>query len=152
VVVLRNIRWFCQKDLSLQEVRTLRSLLNCDPISDPFSIRKSSDILQDVFRAFVSTCRPTPEERKALVIHYARAIGVMASMHANFSRKGTCAIALRAIRCGMPYAFFDKTLFSSFLKLVLGPSVAMKLHRHRYGQTKDRLIEPAPEETEKGAV
>jgi hypothetical protein len=150
VVVLRNIRWFCQKDLSLGEVRTLRSLLNCDRVSDPQSIWKCSGVLQDVFRAFVSTRRPTPAERKALVIHYARAIGVMASMHANISRRGTGTIALRAIRHGMPYAFFDKTVLSSLLKLLLGPSAATRLHRHRYVEPDEIPAKPSPEEAGKG--
>ena len=150
LVVQRNIRSFCPMDLSLQEVRTLRSLLNRDPISDPQCIKKSSDILHDVFRAFVLRCRPSPEERKALLMHYARGVAVMASMHANFSRKGTGVIALRAIRCGMPYAFFDKTVLSSFLKLLLGPSVAMKIHQYRYGKPSE-VRTRSPHEAGKGS-
>jgi glycosyltransferase involved in cell wall biosynthesis len=141
-IVQRNILWFSQGHPSLQEVRALRSLLNFESIFDLPSIRKSSDIFQEVFRGFVSTCRPNPREQKDLTLHYVRTIAVMASMHANFSRKGTCCILGKAIRHSSPYALLDKTLLFSFLKLLLGPSVAMKFHRRRHRQlgTIVRLI------------
>jgi hypothetical protein len=148
VVVLRNIRWFCQKDLSLGEVRSLRSLLNYDPVSDPHSIRKSSEVLQDVFRVFVSTGQLSPGERKALLIHFAREIGVMASMHGNFNRKGTWSILVKALRAGRHCAFLDKTILSSLLKLLSGPSIAMKLHRLRYDKSNEILTKPSSEEPE----
>jgi len=140
-----NIQYLLNREVSLEGVRDLRTLLYERSLSSaerlnrkilnnrsPSSAKclyRASNILHDVYITVMDQWKPNFENSRIITKDYASTIKTIASMHANIKRKGTFHILKKAIQANKA-SIFDASIIKCILKIFLGPSLVSKYHSY----------------------
>ena len=122
----RNILNLLKKEVCIEEIRNLKMVLQQRPVFSVCSVKRSADILQDIYNTVIDNWDLNSEGVRLITSDYAKMTRNIASMYANFERRGAFSILVKSIKADIR-SILKALTWKYIVKIVVGPNWGTKI-------------------------